>query len=257
MYARAARVSAQAAPPVIAACPRAASPPTQPVHILLVEDDLDLGRSLVNALNAAGHTAEWVRSLGTADLLIDPERHDCILLDLNLPDGHGLDLLRRWRSAGQLAPLIVITASASIDERLAGLGDGADDFLVKPFVVDELMVRIQAVTRRAARQASSTWTLGALTLDPDRRTCTLRGEPVALSPREFDVVLALARSQGRVLAKHRLAQALVPLGDPLDYNALEVHVHNLRRKLGPGWIRTVRGVGYLLEDGSGVETGSR
>lgn len=223
------------------------------MHILLVEDDLDLGRSLVKALSGAGHTAEWVRELSTADQLLDRERHDCVLLDLNLPDGHGLDLLRRWRRLGTQTPLIVITASASIGDRLSGLSDGADDFLVKPFIVDELLARIQAVTRRAAGQAFSIWSVGALTIDSERRECRLGGEAVSLSPREFDTVLALARCQGKVLAKRRLAQQLVPLGDALDFNALEVHIHNLRRKLGPGWIRTVRGIGYILEDAASQE----
>lgn len=218
------------------------------MHILLVEDDLDLGRSLVKALGAAGHSAEWVRELNTADHLLDRERHDCVLLDLSLPDGHGLDLLRRWRRLGTRTPLIIITASASIGDRLSGLGEGADDVLVKPFVVDELLARIQAVTRRAAGQALSVWSVGALAIDSERRECRLRGETVPLSPREFDTVLALARSSGKVLAKRRLAQQLVPLGDALDFNALEVHIHHIRRKLGAGWIRTVRGIGYILED---------
>lgn len=218
------------------------------MHILLIEDDLDLGRSLVKALAVAGHSAEWVRELSTADSLLDRDRHDCVLLDLNLPDGHGLDMLRRWRRLGTQIPLIVVTASASIGDRLTGLSDGADDFLVKPFIVDELLARIQVVTRRAAGQTFSIWTIGALAIDSERRECSLRGETVPLSPREFDTVLALARSQGKVLAKRRLAQQLVPLGDALDSNALEVHIHNIRRKLGPGWIRTVRGIGYILED---------
>lgn len=226
------------------------------MHIFLVEDDLDLGRALIKALTAAGHTAEWVRDVATGEQLLDTERHDCVLLDLNLPDGHGLDLMRQWRAAGRQLPLIVITASASLSDRLSGLGDGADDFLLKPFIMDELMVRIQAVTRRAARQAAAVWSIGALSIDPARRECRLGSDMVPLSPREFDVVLALARSQGQVLAKHRLAQALVPLGDALDFNALEVHVHNIRRKLGAGWIRTVRGVGYLLEDGTQGATGA-
>lgn len=219
------------------------------MHILLVEDDLDLGRSLAKALGASGHTTEWVRQLADAALLMDGQEHDCVLLDLNLPDGHGLEMLRLWRLRGHKTPLIVITASTQLVDRLTGLGDGADDFLVKPFAFDELIARIQAVTRRAAGQALAIWSIGELSLDTERRECRLRGASVQLSPREFDLVLALARAHGRVLAKSRLAQQLVPLGDALDFNALEVHIHNLRRKLGTGWIRTVRGVGYVLEDG--------
>lgn len=218
------------------------------MHLLLVEDDLDLGRSLIQAMRSAGHTVEWVRDVATAGHIVDAHRHECVLLDLNLPDGHGLDLLHRWRRTGVALPLIIITASDALGDRLVGLDRGADDVLVKPFVVDELIARIHAVTRRSARQVAEVWTIGRLSIDPQRREVKLDDEAVMLSPREFDVLLALGRNHGRVLPKHRLAQSLEPLGEPVDANALEVHVHHLRRKLGPGWIRTVRGVGYLLDD---------
>jgi DNA-binding response OmpR family regulator len=219
------------------------------MHLLLIEDDLDLGHALQQALAGAGHTSEWLRTLAQAEAVADAQRHDAVLLDLNLPDGHGLDLLRRWRRRGLQQPLIIITASDALGDRLLGLDEGADDVLVKPFAVDELIARVHAVTRRTARQAVSVWQFGALTLDPQRRACRVAGEAVALSPREFDILEVLARASGRVVPKHRLAQAVAPLGEPLDFNALEVHVHNLRRKLGASWVRTVRGVGYLLEDG--------
>lgn len=218
------------------------------MHLLLVEDDLDLGRSLQQALAGAGHTSVWLRTLAEAEALADVEPHACVLLDLNLPDGHGLDLLRRWRKRGLSVPLIVITASDSLGDRLLGLDEGADDFIVKPFAVEELVSRLHAVTRRVARQASSVWQFGDMVLDPDRRECRCAGVPVALSPREWDILAVLARSVGRVMPKHRLAQAVSPLGDPLDFSALEVHVHNLRRKLGATRVKTVRGVGYLLEE---------
>lgn len=218
------------------------------MHILLVEDDLDLGRALQQALAGAGHTSVWLRSLSEAEALADSGQHACVLLDLNLPDGHGLDLLRRWRRRGLAVPLIVITASDALGDRLAGLDEGADDFIVKPFAVEELVSRVHAVTRRVARQASAVWQIGDMRLDPDRRECRCAGQPVALSPREWDILAALARSVGRVVPKHRLAQAVVPLGDALDFSALEVHVHHLRRKLGVARIKTVRGVGYLLEE---------
>lgn len=218
------------------------------MHLLLVEDDLDLGRSLQQALADAGHTSVWLRTLAEAEALAAFEQHECVLLDLNLPDGHGLDLLRRWRKCGQSVPLIVITASDSLGDRLQGLDEGADDFIVKPFAVEELVARLHAVMRRVAGQASSLWRIGDMTLDPDRRECRCAGAPVALSPREWDILAVLARKAGRVMPKHRLAQAVSPHGDPLDFNALEVHVHNLRRKLGATRLKTVRGVGYLLEE---------
>jgi two-component system, OmpR family, response regulator QseB len=216
------------------------------MHLLLVEDDLDLGASLQRALRGAGFSVEWLRTAFDAQRFVAAHEHDAILLDLALPDGDGLTLLRAWRSEGRRVPLIVITASDTLDERIAGLNDGADDFLVKPFAMAELISRIHAVTRRSAQQASSTWRLGAITLDLPRRECFLDAEPVELSPREFDILAALARCAGQVLPKHRLAQMLAPLGEAVDFNTIEVHVHKLRRKLGSDVIRTVRGVGYLF-----------
>ncbi|MBC7938950.1 MAG: response regulator [Chitinophagaceae bacterium] len=216
------------------------------MHLLLVEDDMDLGCSLQQALKGAGFTSEWLRSAVDARRFIGTRVHDCVLLDLNLPDGHGLALLREWRAAGVQTPLIVITASDALRDRLAGLDEGADDYIVKPFAVEELVSRVRAVTRRAAQQAASVWQIGTLTLDVRQRLCRVDGHPVNLSQREFDILLALARAPGAVVPKHRLAQALAPLGEPLDFNAIEVHMHNLRRKVGADRVKTVRGVGYLL-----------
>lgn len=216
------------------------------MHLLLIEDDLDLGAALQQALRGAGFSSEWLRTAADARAFAAHGGHDGILLDLGLPDGHGLDLLREWRRDGLTVPLIVLTASDALDDRLAGLDEGADDFIVKPFAMAELVSRIRAVTRRAAQQAASVWTLGALAIDTRQRTCSLAGEPVALSQREFDVLAVLARAGGAVVPKHRLAQALAPLGEPLDFNAIEVHVHHLRRKVGAARVKTVRGVGYLL-----------
>jgi len=221
------------------------------MHLLLVEDDLDLGASLQQALRGAGFTSEWLRSAADARRFVPGGRHDAVLLDLGLPDGHGLDLLREWRRAGVVLPLIVITASDALGERIAGLDEGADDFIVKPFAFEELVSRLRAVTRRAAQQAAKVWQVGALAIDVGQRLCSVDGEAVALSQREFDVLLALARSPGSVVPKHRLAQALSPLAEPLDFNAIEVHVHNLRRKIGAGRVKTVRGVGYLLVGAGG------
>lgn len=220
----------------------------QAMHLLLIEDDLDLGFSLQQALRGAGFTSEWLRTASDAERFVAQSVHDCVLLDLGLPDGHGLELLRRWRAQGNTTPLIIITASDTLGERLQGLDAGADDFLVKPFAVEELVSRVHAVTRRAARQASALWRFGDLEIDPQRRECRLADALVRLSPREFDVLAVLARASGRVVPKHALAQALEPLGEALDFNAIEVHVHNLRRKVGAQRVQTVRGVGYMLNE---------
>lgn len=214
------------------------------MHILIIEDDLDLGFALQQALKAEGVSSEWLRRVADAPLPFDEQAYDCVLLDLALPDGTGLDLLARWRRAGVAVPIIIITARAALADRLAGLDGGADDFLVKPFATAELMSRMRAVLRRYARQASDVWTIGALQIEPRAYVARLDGAVLDLSPREFHLMLELAREPGVVVAKGALAQRLEPLGDALDFGAIEVHVSNLRRKIGAERIRTVRGIGY-------------
>jgi two-component system response regulator QseB len=216
------------------------------MHILMVEDDLDLGRALRQGLKAEGITSEWVRRAADALISIDNEGIECVLLDVSLPDGTGYDLLSRWRVAGIKIPIIIITARSALEERLAGLDGGADDYLVKPFATAELVSRIRAVTRRSARQASELWTFGDLEIEPNRHVVRVAGEVLRLSPREFRLLLELSREAGTVVSKSVLAQRLDPLGDPVDFGAVEVHVSNLRRRIGPHRIRTVRGVGYML-----------
>lgn len=216
------------------------------MHILLIEDDLDLGRALQSALKVEGLSSEWRRRIADAPLALDASVFDCVLLDLTLPDGAGFALLARWRGQGQQVPIIVITARSAVEDRLAGLDGGADDFLVKPFATAELMSRIRAVLRRSARQASERWVVGTLVIEPRSHRVQRDGATLALSPREFQLLLALAREPGAVVAKGALSQRLEPLGDPVDFSAIEVHISNLRRKIGTEMIRTVRGVGYML-----------
>jgi DNA-binding response OmpR family regulator len=216
------------------------------MHILIIEDDLDLGFALQQALVAESVTSTWLRRAGDAPLRFDDEPFDCILLDVALPDGNGFDLLARWRRAGVALPVILITARSGLDDRLAGLDGGADDYVVKPFAMAELVARMHAVQRRYARQASEVWKVGPLLIEPRRHEARLSGEPLELSPREFQLLLELAREPGLVVPKGALAQRLVPLGDALDFGVLEVHISNLRRKIGADLIRTVRGIGYQL-----------
>jgi two-component system, OmpR family, response regulator QseB len=216
------------------------------MHILIIEDDLDLGFALQQALKVEGISSEWVRRTADAPLAAADVPFDCVLLDLSLPDGAGLDLLRRWRRAGSAVPIIIITARSALVDRLAGLDGGADDFVIKPFDTAELLSRMRAVLRRYACQASETWTLGALQIEPRAYVARLDGAVLDLSPREFHLLLELAREPGAVVPKGTLAQRLEPLGDAVDFGALEVHVSNLRRKIGAERIRTVRGIGYLF-----------
>lgn len=221
------------------------------MHLLLIEDDLELGAELQRALNGHGLTSEWVRGVKHARALtIDtPDAHfACAVLDLGLPDGQGLDLLRAWRRANLALPAIVLTARDALESRVAGLDAGADDYVIKPVAPLELASRIRAVTRRAAGQASAVWSVGRLHIDTGKREVRADGSVVALSPKEFLIVAELARHAGDVVPKHRMARAVSPLNAPLEFSALEWHVHNLRRKLGEDSIRTVRGVGYVLGD---------
>jgi two-component system response regulator QseB/two-component system response regulator BasR len=217
------------------------------MHILLIEDDLDLGRALQAALKVEGFSSEWLRRAADAPHLPDAGVVDCVLLDLMLPDGSGFNLLAQWRQAGNTVPVIVITARGAMEDRLRGLDGGADDFVIKPFATAELVSRIRAVLRRSARQASDHWKLGDLVIEPRGHRALRGGSALELSPREFRLLLELARDPGAVVPKGVIAQRLDPLGDPVDFAAIEVHVSNLRRKLGAEYIRTVRGVGYMLE----------
>lgn len=218
------------------------------MHILMIEDDVDLGRALLLALKTEGITTEWFRRAEDAPRSLGELTVDCVLLDLSLPDGSGLDLLSRWRQPEGVTPIpvIIVTARSALEDRLNGLDSGADDFLVKPFETAELVSRIQAVVRRSTRQAGTVWTFGELQIEPKRHEVRLAGESLGLSPREFRLLLELGRNAGAVVSKSTLSRRMEPLGDAVEFGAIEVHVSNLRRKIGAHRIRTVRGVGYLL-----------
>jgi len=216
------------------------------MHLLLIEDDLELGRALQQALKAEGYSVEWLRLARSAPTSFDDSAISCVLLDLNLPDGTGFDLLTRWRRQGVTIPIIVITARSAVEDRLAGLDGGADDFVVKPFATAELVARVRAVQRRYAQQASEVWAFGTLEIEPRRHIVRESNETLDLTPREFRLLVELAREANTVVPKGELAHRLEPLGDPVDFAAIEVHLSNLRRKIGGDRIRTVRGVGYMF-----------
>jgi two-component system, OmpR family, response regulator QseB len=222
------------------------------MHLLLVEDDLELGAELQRALAARGFTSEWLRQARDARARVsqqDESQFSCVVLDLGLPDGQGLDVLRDWRERGIMLPVIVLTARDDLTSRVAGLDGGADDYVIKPVQPEELASRIRAVTRRASGQSAAIWSVGRLQIDTRAHEVRADGVLISLSPKEFIVVVELARHAGSVVPKHRIARAVEPF-EPLEFNALEVHIHNLRRKLGADTIRTVRGVGYRIADES-------
>jgi two-component system, OmpR family, response regulator QseB len=219
----------------------------KPMHILMLEDDLDLGRTLLSALKLDGFTAEWVRRAGDAPPLeLGDSAINLILLDLGLPDGEGMNLLMRWRKNGITIPIIVITARSGLDQKLEGLNGGADDFLVKPFAPAELVSRIRAVMRRYALQSTNIWRVGTLEIEPRAHQVRSNGADVSLSPREFNLLVELARNAHTIVPKGQLAQCVEPLGAAIDFASLEVHLSNLRRKIGSEKIRTIRGIGYQL-----------
>lgn len=216
------------------------------MRILLVEDDPMVGAALRKGLQQDGHTVDWVREATAAEAALLPAAHDLMLLDLGLPGKSGLSLLADVRRAGSALPVIICTARDAVADRVRGLDLGADDYLVKPFAFDELGARIRAVIRRRLGQPASRLAHGALVLDPASHEVELNGEPVALSAREFAILEALMERPAAVLSRAQIEDRLYGWDEEVASNAVEVHVHNLRRKLGDTTIRTVRGLGYSL-----------
>jgi DNA-binding response OmpR family regulator len=216
------------------------------VRVLLVEDDRMIGDSVRTALRQAGFAVDWVRDGPAAETSLATERFDVVLLDLGLPQRDGLDVLRAVRARGDRTPVIVLTARDALASRVAGLDAGADDYLLKPFELDELLARMRAVMRRHAGHAASAIQVQDVVLDAATRQVSRAGQPVALSAREFALLEALMARPGAILSRAQLEDRLYGWGDQIDSNAISVFIHQLRRKLGEDFIHTVRGVGYYV-----------
>jgi two-component system OmpR family response regulator/two-component system response regulator QseB len=216
------------------------------MRVLIVEDDPQLGDGLLQGLRTAGFIADWVRDGAEAERALLAEPFDALVLDLGLPKMQGTEVLRRLRNRGNRIPVIILTAREALEDRVAGLDNGADDYLVKPVALAELAARLRALARRASGEASPMLIVGDLAIDPAAHRVTWRGEAVDMPPREYTVLEALARNAGRVLTREQLESRLYEWDRSLESNAIEVHVHHLRRKLAAGVIHTVRGVGYLM-----------
>jgi len=216
------------------------------MRILLVEDDSELGDGLSIGLRQAGFAVDWVRDGNAADSALATESFDLVVLDLGLPRLSGMEVLARARGRGQNLPILILTARDVIGDKVSGLDAGADDYLVKPIDIDELSARIRALTRRSAGRAAPQIQHGDLVLDPAAHSVTLGGQAIELSGREFSLLQMLLESAGRVLTRSQLEQSLYGWHDEPDSNALEVHIHHLRKKLGSDLIRTLRGVGYTI-----------
>ena len=222
------------------------------MRILLAEDDPLLGDGLRAGLRQQGFQVDWVRDGEAAERELRSGAYAAAVLDLGLPLKDGLDVLGALRRAGVTLPVLVLTARDAVPDRVRGLDVGADDYVVKPVDLDELAARLRALVRRAHGVAQQQLAAQDVVLDPAARTVTRGGEPVVLSTREFDLLHALLLNAGRVLSREQLEQHLYAWGRDVESNAVEVHVHHLRRKLGAGLIQTVRGVGYLLPREAGA-----
>jgi two-component system response regulator QseB len=204
-----------------------------------------IGEAVRTGLRQDGFTVDWARD-ATGDAALKVEDYGLLLLDLGLPRKSGLDWLRGLRLRGNRIPVLILTARDAVADRVAGLDGGADDYLVKPFDLDELSARVRALLRRQVGRAEPLLRHGNLTLDPATRAATLNGEPINLSAREFAVLGALLERPGAILSRAQLEQRLYGWGEEVESNAVEVHIHNLRKKLGTDFIRNVRGLGYTL-----------
>ena len=216
------------------------------MRILLVEDDTMIGDSVRSALKHEGFAVDWVRDGRAAQTTLATERFDLVLLDLGLPQVSGLDVLRALRTQKDATPVIIVTARDDLASRVAGLDAGADDYLVKPFELEELTARMRAVIRRHVGRAEPAIEVGRVTLDPTTRTVTVSGEQVILSAREYAVLEAMMLRPGAILSRAQLEDRLYGWGEEIESNAISVYVHQLRRKLGDDFIHTVRGVGYYV-----------
>ena len=216
------------------------------MRILLAEDDPLLGDGLRAGLRQLGFQVDWVRDGEAAERELRAQPYVAAVLDLGLPRKDGMDVLAAVRRAGVVLPVLVLTARDAVPDRIRGLDIGADDYVLKPVDLNELAARLRALVRRAHGQPQECLTAQDITLDVAARSVTQAGAPVVLSGREFDLLHALMRGAGRVLSREQLEQQLYSWGQEVDSNAVEVHVHHLRRKLGSAVIQTVRGVGYVL-----------
>ncbi|WP_053842836.1 response regulator [Paracidovorax avenae] len=229
------------------------------MRILVVEDDAGIAAGLRNNLQQRGYAVDICSSVAAAWSALRSERFDAVLLDLGLPDGDGGELLTRLRGAPEAppgaqplrlpdpaTPVLILTARDQVHQRIAGLDQGADDYLAKPFDVDELEARLRALLRRAAGRASPVIRVHDIELDPAARTVRRAGHPVEMSPREFSVLLVLLDARGRVLSRQQIEERLYNWQSGVESNAIEVHIHHLRKKLGSERIQTMRGVGYFV-----------
>jgi two-component system response regulator QseB len=218
------------------------------MRLLLIEDDVALGEGILQALRREGYTVDWVKDGASALHALLSEGFDLAILDLGLPKLDGLTVLKRLRESGSALPVLILTARDATEDRISGLDAGADDYLIKPFDLSELKARLRALLRRSAGRARVMIEHAGISLDPSTQQVTYRNEPVSLTPKEYQLLYELLSPPGRVMTRERLIQLLYGWNEEAESNTLEVHIHHLRKKFSTELIRTVRGVGYLVED---------
>ncbi len=217
------------------------------MRILLVEDDAMLGDGMVDALRRSGYTVDWLTSGQPVADSLKFDEFAALVLDLNLPDIDGISVLRKLRREGHGLPVLILTARDALNDRVVGLDAGADDYLVKPFEVEELNARLRALVRRSKGVAQAVLEYGDIALYPDSQLVLYRDQEVRLTPHEYKLLLELLSQSGRVLSREQLIQSLYGWDEGVESNAIEVHIHHLRKKLYPELIRNIRGVGYIVE----------
>ncbi|QKE62682.1 response regulator [Aquipseudomonas campi] len=218
------------------------------MRLLLVEDDKALGEGLRLGLRQEGYTVDWLQDGASAVHALLSESFDLLVLDLGLPRLSGIQVLQQLRKSGSALPVLILTARDATEDRIAGLDAGADDYLIKPFDLDELKARLRALLRRSAGRAEVRIEHAGVSLDPSSQQVTYLGKAVPMTPKEYLLLHELLSQPGKVLTRERLAQSLYGWDEEAESNTLEVHIHHLRKKLFNNLIRTVRGVGYLVEE---------
>ena len=216
------------------------------MRLLLVEDDPQLGDGLVVGLRQAGYTVDWTKDGSTANQALKTERYDLVLLDLGLPRLSGLEVLKQLRRRGESTPTIVLTARDTLEDKVNGLDLGADEYLIKPIALEELTARIRALLRRVGGRTSSVITVDDISLDTASHLVLRGNAPVELTQREFSLLQLLMENAGRAITRSTIIDTLYGWQEEPDSNALEVHIHNLRKKLGDDLIKTLRGIGYVI-----------
>ncbi|HTL21996.1 MAG TPA: response regulator [Steroidobacteraceae bacterium] len=218
------------------------------MRILLVEDDQMLGEAVRDGLRQEGYVVDWVQDAGAALAALSTSSFNALVLDLGLPGRDGLSVLRWLRQNGRATPVVIVTARDRISDRIGGLDAGADDYLLKPFDIEELCARLRAITRRASGCADSVLTIGDVVLDLRQRTLTCQGASASLTAREYAVIELLMRKAGCLVTRAEIEEELYGFDDHIASNAIEVHIHNLRRKLGARFITNLKGRGYRVEN---------